>query len=672
MRSPFKYFFYLFLWPFILILNGSCATNEPHISESSEMDQDLHILSEAVIERNVELLWDLKDRSDERISAAAWRALAITEIEDLQELIDLAIETDQEEAWYAIRFQDLTESEVEKISVHFFTSDAVRGPICSFFFSQGDRWTLDMLLDNREFILEYKECAMAVGGMFTRIEAGEENINKVTGLLHDMDENEKKSFLLYGFWRSLLNRPVAGTEAFEKLFQELQNRKDSPPSLLDDYLLRLTGQRGFEFVMNSRSDNELAGHVQLSVELARSVVLLDGNDLDKNKIFRLLNHPNPHVAVITLESLKALNDLDFTWLANLSDRLIHFPENAEVTITYLELLQMNDIEIQEMNTILEQIDQNHPFLKDRTLKLYKERVDPETYLNKILDNLDSEGIEAVHAAIALSDFTSTYPRPSEIRDKIRTSLTVAILKQNRSVVTASGQLLTNRFYFDEDDKNLFMEGYTRAIEENNFSVAQLLLGVMEELSLIDDDFEPKLGSNEFQMPDWQRIMELGDAPRWVLKTNRGEIVIQLDPMTAPFTVSSIDSLTRAGMYDGVNFHRVVRNFVIQGGDFDRKDGLGGPGYRIPTEPAFYTFKRGMVGMASSGQDTEGSQFFMTHTWTPHLDGLYTIFGEVIQGMDVVDRIQIGDVILSAEIEKNQYTSAFCLPFTFSLNHSLME
>ncbi|TVQ66039.1 MAG: peptidylprolyl isomerase [Balneolaceae bacterium] len=137
---------------------------------------------------------------------------------------------------------------------------------------------------------------------------------------------------------------------------------------------------------------------------------------------------------------------------------------------------------------------------------------------------------------------------------------------------------------------------------------------------------------------------------WVLETSQGEIRIRLDPDSAPFTVSSILHLSETGQYDGVVFHRVVRNFVIQGGDFDRRDGFGGPPYRIPTEPSFSSFNRGSVGMASSGQDTEGSQFFITHTRTPHLDGLYTLFGEVVEGMEVVDRIRLGDVVISARVE----------------------
>jgi len=161
---------------------------------------------------------------------------------------------------------------------------------------------------------------------------------------------------------------------------------------------------------------------------------------------------------------------------------------------------------------------------------------------------------------------------------------------------------------------------------------------------------PEPVKKPFRKPDMNLLTELGDQPVWILETNRGEIRVRLYPQEAPFTVSSVVNLTNSGFYDDVAFHRVVKNHVIQGGDFDRRDGYGGPAYRIPTEPSIETFSRGKIGIASSGPDTEGSQFFITHTWRPHLDGLYTIFGEVIQGMEVVDRIQIGDKVISAELE----------------------
>jgi cyclophilin family peptidyl-prolyl cis-trans isomerase len=126
-------------------------------------------------------------------------------------------------------------------------------------------------------------------------------------------------------------------------------------------------------------------------------------------------------------------------------------------------------------------------------------------------------------------------------------------------------------------------------------------------------------------------------------TTKGTIRIRLLAEDAPYTVARIVRLVRNSFYDGLTFHRVVSNFVVQGGD-PRGDGWGGPGYTMRTEVTPRNYRRGSVGMASAGKDTEGSQFFITHAPTVHLDARYTIFGEVISGIDVVDTILVGDTI----------------------------
>ena len=138
------------------------------------------------------------------------------------------------------------------------------------------------------------------------------------------------------------------------------------------------------------------------------------------------------------------------------------------------------------------------------------------------------------------------------------------------------------------------------------------------------------------------------TPRAILHTRHGTIEIHLNVVEAPLTVASFMDLARRGFYDGLTFHRVVPGFVIQGGD-PRGDGNGGPGYTLRCEIGQRPYGRGTVGMALSGKDTGGSQFFITHTPTPHLDGNYTVFGWVAQGMDVVDKIRPGAVIQRVEI-----------------------
>ena len=129
----------------------------------------------------------------------------------------------------------------------------------------------------------------------------------------------------------------------------------------------------------------------------------------------------------------------------------------------------------------------------------------------------------------------------------------------------------------------------------------------------------------------------------VLETDKGAITLRLFAEDAPLTVDNFVALARAKYFNGVSFHRVVANFVVQGGD-PRGDGSGGPGHQIRCEVNLRPYERGALGMALSGKDTGGSQFFMTQSPQPHLDGGYTVFGEVASGMEVVDQIVRGDVI----------------------------
>jgi cyclophilin family peptidyl-prolyl cis-trans isomerase/HEAT repeat protein len=138
------------------------------------------------------------------------------------------------------------------------------------------------------------------------------------------------------------------------------------------------------------------------------------------------------------------------------------------------------------------------------------------------------------------------------------------------------------------------------------------------------------------------------TPRAILYTRKGRIEIHLNVVDTPLTSESFIALARRGFYDGLTFHRVVPGFVVQGG-CPRGDGSGGPGYTLRCELDRQAYGRGTVGMALSGRDTGGSQFFIAQQPAPHLDGAYTAFGRVASGMDVVDQLKPGDVIERIEI-----------------------
>ena len=137
----------------------------------------------------------------------------------------------------------------------------------------------------------------------------------------------------------------------------------------------------------------------------------------------------------------------------------------------------------------------------------------------------------------------------------------------------------------------------------------------------------------------------------VFKTMKGDIHVTLFPAEAPLTVANFVNLAQRGYYDGLKFHRVIANFMIQGGD-PTGTGRGGPGYSFADEfsPSLRHDSAGTLSMANSGPRTNGSQFFITHGPTPHLDDKHSIFGKVSSGQDVVDAIAQDDVMTTIVIE----------------------
>jgi peptidyl-prolyl cis-trans isomerase B (cyclophilin B) len=144
--------------------------------------------------------------------------------------------------------------------------------------------------------------------------------------------------------------------------------------------------------------------------------------------------------------------------------------------------------------------------------------------------------------------------------------------------------------------------------------------------------------------------------RATITTDNGDIVMDLDPSIAPNTVNNFVGLARQGFYDGLTFHRVEPGFVIQGG-CPEGSGRGGPGYRFGDEPVQGQYRAGSVAMANAGPNTNGSQFFVCLADQPGLPKQYNLFGTVVEGMDVVKNVGVGDVMRSVTIEERDRDAA---------------
>jgi len=198
--------------------------------------------------------------------------------------------------------------------------------------------------------------------------------------------------------------------------------------------------------------------------------------------------------------------------------------------------------------------------------------------------------------------------------------------------------------------------FQEALDSIDFlTIAQNELQIPKEIEIYNElqktiDFfigktETVLKTPDYNHPiDWSIVNEISERTQIKVRTKKGDITLKLFKKEAPATVANFVQLAKNGFFDGKKFHRVVPNFVIQGG-CPRGDGYGGLDYTIRSElPRMSYNEEGYVGMASSGNHTECTQWFITHSPTLHLDGNYTIFAKVIEGMEVVHQIQIGDVI----------------------------
>jgi cyclophilin family peptidyl-prolyl cis-trans isomerase/HEAT repeat protein len=189
-----------------------------------------------------------------------------------------------------------------------------------------------------------------------------------------------------------------------------------------------------------------------------------------------------------------------------------------------------------------------------------------------------------------------------------------------------------------------------ALKDREWAVRVRAASLLREQGMTDAvvQIRPATGGRPAEEGETATLLTPQFSPHAFVDTDHGTIEIELAISDAPLTVANFMALARRGFFAGVPIHRVVPDFVVQDGD-PRGDGEGGPGYTIRDELNQRPYLRGAVGMALDWQDTGGSQFFITHSPQPHLDARYTVFGQVVNGMDVVDRAQFWDIIRRVRI-----------------------
>ena len=244
---------------------------------------------------------------------------------------------------------------------------------------------------------------------------------------------------------------------------------------------------------------------------------------------------------------------------------------------------------------------------------------------------------------------------------------LAALRRGASVEDLAAALASYHQFMadtDNDARLAFWRLADSAIARAGTALPDTIRRALAALSRPLDPLERAVASVIPQFAAWKDETSAPQAPSWYqhraeeaaarespvlrIETERGTMDLVLYVSDAPITVHNITTLARRGYFDGQRFHRVVPNFVIQAGD-PRGDGNGGPGYAIRDELNRHRYGRGTLGMARSGPNTGGSQFFITHSPQPHLDGGYTVLGELVSGFDVLDRLIQGDRIVRVTV-----------------------
>ncbi|CAN5228476.1 hypothetical protein BH23BAC3_BH23BAC3_10490 [soil metagenome] len=640
----------------IIVAGWGCAGDQKPLHSNEVIKTDYPELSDAIILRDAESLIEYIDHENEHVRSLAWRALAKSDIENPDYLIQKVLGINETAGWFALSFITLQDGQLNRIEELLLANPPQYSESCEVFRRQGVGEHAVRLLSILDRLDEKKRCATAIGTILSREEISDDEVRQIIETAFLSDHSDVRNNLLYGIYRSSLNRPDAGTELFKVLENKWADTGIGRDHLLDQYMIRITGEEGADRFINERGGIRGINDIQVLIELARTFSVQDQlSDERRELIKELLVHNNPHVVMQTLERLKEQHTLDEQLIGFIHSRVTIPVRNHEIFLTSLEFLQQNNFDISNLTNKIEFAEKQNPYLADRVLGIYKKMESNEDFRQRIQQNIEEGGVRGMHSTRSLSELWidgEVIADTAWIHDRVRH----AVEAGDRSVLSALNTLLTDEELINEGDFEWINTAYLNAVDqsvEDNFDALELALETRfpHRFERLTDDSKP-----HFRTPDWERLYSLGTRPVWRLETDKGVIEIRLDPLTAPFTVSSIDSLTRAGLYNDVAFHRVVRNFVVQGGDFDRRDGFGSPDYTIPTEPSLHSFKRAAAGIASSGTDTEGSQYFFMHQWAPHLDGNYTLFGEVIRGMDVVDRLQIGDRVVRASVTPDRMSN----------------
>ena len=320
-------------------------------------------------------------------------------------------------------------------------------------------------------------------------------------------------------------------------------------------------------------------------------------------------------------------------------------EASNTAMNAAALVARQNLNEDAYNRLLDKVTQlDDPYQKARGLQLISSfsqgadylRVQLDTTLHKAVLSTAADALIGMHQA---QNLPKGFAFQDALADMVKT--------KDPGVLSVVAEFFRSNPSMLEDD----------LLEELEYNQSQLILPKeVEAYNAIamaigaKTNAEPKVITPTYNHPiPFDLLSSYGDTISCTIETSEGNIQLDLYPIQAPGSVASLIQLTKDGFYENKSFHRVVPSFVIQGG-CPRGDGWGSVDYSIRSDFALHSYRSGALGMASAGKDTESCQWFITHSPTPHLEGRYSLFGQVTEGMDVVRKIKVGSTILNVTLE----------------------
>jgi len=630
-------------------------------------------LYEQVYQRNADSLLAFTDHPNEYISSQAWRGLINTPVSDVDRLITKVQYNNTREAWMALSHKEINESQLSRLHDLWLERASLRKGISLVLGKQGNQNSLNLLVQNFNEIIgedsdyEY-EAALAIGRLMVEYDINEVTKKSLLRYAAVLEDEDLYKAYFYGLYRS--NGKIEDEELQNNIWNAYTWVESSE---IRQYVIRISFNSAPDKTLDRLPTSDIADmNVQLAVEIAKQATQAEWNMKLEEVYALLLEHDNPVVNITTLEQIASRSDKPESFDGVIRENIVNNTDK-EATVRLSGIGALSDPA--DFLQLADSLADNG-YLLIKKFGIQQKVMNPADYLVLMRSHAGSEKrLEALFAAQSLQSWWNNLETPDKtqaLMDDLNELLFMLLERHDRSITYITVSFMENTELINEDDFGRIKELLGHYEMPEDIEVFQAFGGFLKEhfeaqaAQIIDQWSEwgstalnntlnqqgwevdsVSAAKPEFRDIEWESLGALGYEPIWVLETDKGLIKIKMDVLSAPATIAGMNTLIRQNAYDNVPFHRVVPNFVIQGGDVESQDGFGGPDYVVPTEGSEEHYWRGTVGIASAGTDTEGSQFFIMHQWSPHLNGNYTVIGEVLEGMEVVDRITVGDSVVDS-------------------------